>query len=213
MIPEHSNTKTQTMAATKTLAKKSDEKRQAVFKAALEVFSQYGFRRTAMNDIAQSAGISRPALYLIFDNKEDLFRQLVTSLQDEAILQAVQALDKQEPLPARIVSAILAYENIYYVPVSKSRHGAELMDASQSLAADDMKKGHGRLIAHLAKAISAAASKGEADLAQMDVKPQPFAELLMWSVSGQKKAATSTKDFQRRIREVSRIFMKSIEPK
>ena len=47
------------------------EKREAVFGVAADVFAQYGVRRTAMNDIAQAAGISRPALYLMVENKED----------------------------------------------------------------------------------------------------------------------------------------------
>jgi AcrR family transcriptional regulator len=189
---------------------KNDEKRDAVFRVAIEVFAQYGFRRTAMKDIAQAAGKSRAALYLMFENKEDLFRQLVTKLQIDALDQAVQALEIQKPLPARIANAILAYENIYYEPVSESRHGEELMDAGQSLAADDMKRGHDRLIKHLTGAIAAAVIEGEVDLGGASVKPKAFVELLMWSVCGQKKAATSITDFRRRIRDVSNIFMKSI---
>ena len=53
---------------------KHQAKRDAVYDAASAVFAQYGFRRTTMNDIAKSAGISRPALYLMFENKEDLFQ-------------------------------------------------------------------------------------------------------------------------------------------
>ena len=55
-----------------------DEKREAVFAVAGDVFARYGFRRTAMNDIAQAAGISRAALYLMVENKEDLFSEVVT---------------------------------------------------------------------------------------------------------------------------------------
>ena len=62
-----------------------DAKKETVFAAAYDVFSTYGYRRTSMNDIAQAAGMSRPALYLLFDNKESLFRELAADLQTQAI--------------------------------------------------------------------------------------------------------------------------------
>ncbi len=62
-------------------------KREAVYEAAATVFAQYGFRRTTMNDIAQAAGISRPALYLMFANKENLFQGLAAFRLDQAIEQ------------------------------------------------------------------------------------------------------------------------------
>ena len=75
-----------------------EEKREAVFEAASEVFSRYGFRRTSMNDIAEAAGISRPALYLMFDNKEDLFRQLANDRQTKAIDAAADLLSGDSPV-------------------------------------------------------------------------------------------------------------------
>ena len=64
---------------------KHQAKRDAVFDVASVVFAQYGFRRTTMNDIAKSVGISRPALYLMFENKEDLFQGLAAHRLEQAI--------------------------------------------------------------------------------------------------------------------------------
>ncbi len=63
-------------------------KKIAVFDVAADVFARYGFRRTTMNDLAEAAGISRPALYLMFENKEHLFIELVSYRVDEAISAA-----------------------------------------------------------------------------------------------------------------------------
>ena len=189
---------------------KQEEKREFVFEAAAGVFSNYGFRRTSMNDIANAAGISRPALYIMFENKEDLFRQLVAQRQEHAINDAVEVLQRDAPIADRIVEAVLAYEKHFYESVSESAHGAELMDMSQSLAMEQMRNGHDRFVGHLARAVENAVSSAEVDLSQVKVKPKDFVELLMWSVNGQKKTATSNKDFRRRIREVGRIFTHSI---
>jgi AcrR family transcriptional regulator len=45
--------------------------------AALEVFSEQGFARTKLDDVARRAGISKGTLYLYFDSKEALFRAMV----------------------------------------------------------------------------------------------------------------------------------------
>ena len=187
-----------------------DEKREAVFDAALEVFSQYGFRRTSMGDIAEAAGISRPALYLMFDNKEDLFRQLAVFRQNYAIDQATLVLSEKTPLADRFINAILTYEKLYYEPVSESPHGDELMDVNLSIAADDMKKGSERFIGILAQALETAVSANEATVSGTSLKPKAFVELLMSSITGVKKGAASIKEFRRRIKEVGAIFMKSI---
>ena len=53
------------------------EKEQKVLNAAWSVFMKYGYKRVTMGDIAEAAGISRPALYLIYNKKEDVFRAVV----------------------------------------------------------------------------------------------------------------------------------------
>ena len=50
------------------------EKDVQIIEAATSVFLRYGFRRTTMGDIAEAAGVSRPALYLRFCNKEHIFQ-------------------------------------------------------------------------------------------------------------------------------------------
>ena len=189
-----------------------EEKRESVFDAAGDVFASYGFRRTSMNDIAKAAGISRPALYLMFENKEDLFRQLAVYRQARATDEAVRVLSGNGTLPERLIGAILAYEKLFYEPVCESPHGDELMDVNLSIAAEDMKQGTDRLIDQLARALKDAAKKGEADFSKASIKPKAFVELLMASIGGLKKNVASIHEFRRRIREVGGIFMKSIAP-
>ena len=49
------------------------EVREKIIQAAIESFSQTGFDRTKMEDIAKRLGLSKGTIYLYFDSKEDLF--------------------------------------------------------------------------------------------------------------------------------------------
>ena len=65
-----------------------EDKRQRIVNAAKAVFLKYGYGRVTMNDLAQAAGISRPALYLVFSKKEDVFRAVVRQMAHEVSAEA-----------------------------------------------------------------------------------------------------------------------------
>lgn len=48
-----------------------------ILAAALEVFAARGYAATRLDDVARRAGVSKGALYLYFETKEDLFRAVV----------------------------------------------------------------------------------------------------------------------------------------
>ena len=48
--------------------------------AALEVFAEKGFAGARLDEIAARAGVSKGALYLYFETKEDLFRAVVCTV-------------------------------------------------------------------------------------------------------------------------------------
>lgn len=189
-----------------------EQKRLAVFDAAYEVFSTYGFRRTAMNDIAEAAGMSRPALYLLFRNKEHLFRELAAHVQGRAIDDAVAILDAEGPLAERFTRAVLAYEATLYEPISASAHGEEIMDINKSIAGDAMKREQTRFVGLLADAVATAAARGEAAIEPIGISPQSFAELFMTAVHGIKKSNPTNETFRRNVREIAAVFFASIAP-
>jgi AcrR family transcriptional regulator len=48
-----------------------------IIEAALAVFGERGFARAKLDDVAQQAGVSKGTLYLYFDSKDALFREMV----------------------------------------------------------------------------------------------------------------------------------------
>ncbi|MDH4386533.1 MAG: helix-turn-helix domain containing protein [Caulobacter sp.] len=190
-----------------------DVRRETVLEAAATLFAQYGFRRTSLSEIAEAAGISRPTLYHLFDNKEVLFRQLANQRQNQAIEQAMAELADTAPLAERITRAILAYERIYYEPVADSPHGAEFMDLNQGAAMDDMIAGRNRLIGQLAGSLDVALVRGEIAFAAPHGGSRDFVELLILSINGMKKASGSISEFRQKIRDTCAIFMASLTPR
>jgi AcrR family transcriptional regulator len=64
-------------------ASAAEGKKKRIIGAAKSVFLKYGYRRVTMNDIASAAEMSRPALYLVFSKKEDVFGGVVRELARE----------------------------------------------------------------------------------------------------------------------------------
>lgn len=66
------------MARTKTA-----ERREAILAAAREVFQEVGFDRASMDEIAARFGGSKVTLYRYFENKETLFKELISRTANE----------------------------------------------------------------------------------------------------------------------------------
>lgn len=55
----------------------SAERRAAIIEAAVDLFSQYGFRGTTTRELAAAVGVSEPVLYQHFATKRDLYAAIV----------------------------------------------------------------------------------------------------------------------------------------
>jgi AcrR family transcriptional regulator len=69
-----------------------------IVQAAMEVFADRGFAAARLEEIARRAGVSKGALYLYFETKEEIFRAVV----DQAIapnMEAVRAMVAAHPGP------------------------------------------------------------------------------------------------------------------
>ncbi|ABV93107.1 transcriptional regulator [Dinoroseobacter shibae DFL 12 = DSM 16493] len=55
-------------------------KREAIFDAALDVFSQHGFRGATLDMIAAGAGLSKPNVLYYFEGKEAIYTQVLAQI-------------------------------------------------------------------------------------------------------------------------------------
>jgi TetR/AcrR family transcriptional regulator len=66
--------------------------REVILDAALEVFSQHGFRGATLDQIAERAGLSKPNLLYYFPSKDEVHKALLTGLLD-TWLDPLRAMD------------------------------------------------------------------------------------------------------------------------
>ncbi len=66
---------------------KKSETRQAIYNAAVYLFSEKGFEATSIEDIAQVAGIGKTTIYGYFSNKDEIFLYYCDSQLDLAFSQ------------------------------------------------------------------------------------------------------------------------------
>ena len=69
------------------------DKRDAILKAATQVFAQNGFFQSQVADIARAAGVAAGTVYLYFRSKDDLLVSLFERTMREAIAEGRAALD------------------------------------------------------------------------------------------------------------------------
>ncbi len=73
--------------------------KKEIIKAAVEIIIVKGFSNTSLTDVANSIGISKPALYWHFKNKDELFAEVVNYARTE-YLEKLREISKQDGMNA-----------------------------------------------------------------------------------------------------------------
>jgi AcrR family transcriptional regulator len=132
-----------------------------IVEAAMQVFAEKGFAAARLDDIAARAGVSKGALYLYFETKEDLFRAVV----DQAIAPNLEGVwtaiaahpgplpDLLRTLAGRITALIgaLPVGGVVKMVIGEAGNFPELA-----------RVWHDQLISHLLDALTEAVRKAQA---------------------------------------------------
>ena len=84
-------------------------RRAQLLSAARTVFVEQGFHAAAMDDIAETAGVSKPVLYQHFPSKLALYRALLESSAADLVRLVRDAIDSSPDNDARVHRAVQAY--------------------------------------------------------------------------------------------------------
>ena len=193
---------------------------EAFFMAATSAFVKSGYRRTTMNDVAEAADMSRPALYQVFKDKEDVFCSAVSYLINKAVKMSIKTLSLSGPIDKRILAAMLDFEEIHWGPCAKSQHALEIMHSTVKLekAIGAIKLGRKQLRAALSKSLQEAERNGEIIFVDVKIQPLTFVTILMSILAAKRYQDTANPNymeiplskFRRRNSKIIKIFMNSI---
>jgi AcrR family transcriptional regulator len=113
-----------------------EEKRGKIINAAIEEFAEYGLENASTNRIVANSGIAKGSFYQYFEDKQDVFRHLLTVLEREKLeffkdkhppsknmdtfqyfrwmIKTGMEFNSSHPLLTQAVSRVLFSEGMYY---------------------------------------------------------------------------------------------------
>ena len=90
-----------------------EKRRKEIFEAALNVFSEKGFDKTTLDEVADKVGISKPAIYLYFNSKEDLFFSMIYDRVKD-IEYELNEIIKMEDHAIKKIEALIVFKIKFY---------------------------------------------------------------------------------------------------
>jgi AcrR family transcriptional regulator len=180
----------------------SDDKKCRILAAARSVFLRYGFKRVNMNDIAEAAGVSRPALYVLFKNKEEIFIEAYLRWIDETIAQVEAAMAETALLEDKLARAFEIWAVGPFEMTRASPAAEELVDCNFAFAEASRKQGDATFEATIAPVV---AKLSETLPAASRIAPGRIAHVLVSAVRGFKQTATTPHDMRQLIDELLQL--------
>jgi AcrR family transcriptional regulator len=163
-------------------------KRQRAVDAGARVFLRFGFARATMGDIAQAAGMSRPALYLIFCSKDEVFEAVVAQWSENSLARISAGLATRSTLREKLRFAC----EVWCV------EGVELAlanpDVRDMMGLPAVRKSYVRFEACLTNILRQAAERSSLGVAAGDL-----ARVIVSAMQGFKQTAQSGEEMQRLI--------------
>lgn len=138
---------------------KEDAKRALIMASAMTVVLRYGYQRMTMDDIAKQAGISRPALYLLFKNKAEIYRAIAGGMMGQALAVSDIELAGNGTLEEKLYRGLRAGILDPMEHLLHSAHGVELIDMKHDMAREMIHDWRTKQSALLASAIEAGRTK------------------------------------------------------
>lgn len=181
---------------------RADPKRAAVLREAYAAFTSYGYKRTTMDDIARACGMSRPALYLLYDNKADIFRACMQAMMADMRLGIVASFRGDANVTDKVKAALFEGIVRHYRDIADTPHGAELFDIKYDFAADLFRDWVAAMEEEIAAGLENAAAHGAVDLGRSGLSAERVASLLVDGAEGMKMRMTTADDFTARLSDL-----------
>lgn len=173
-------------------------KERAILDVALHLFSQHGYRGTSMEELAHHAGLGKGTLYLYFESKEALFRDLCEYVCDYAMAQVRDAALLDAPYTQRITTALRMKFGFLYRVVAAAPFGSELVESRDALASDIFKRLNRRVELAVADLVERGIASGELQRTSRRLSSRSIAQSLIAAMRGISSLARDSGDFDRR---------------
>lgn len=100
------------------MARLSDDKREAILAAAIRMFSEHGYSKVTMTDIAEGAPVSKPTLYNYFADKQSLFGAVVEHQCRTLLAERARLKRPRQGLREELMRLAESFVDVLYDPAS-----------------------------------------------------------------------------------------------
>jgi AcrR family transcriptional regulator len=177
-------------------------KHQRVVERATEVFCRYGFARTTMGDIAERCEISRPALYLLFPDKEAIFTAVVERMDQDKLASIRAEVAHLKDLRGKLLRACLSW-GCHGIDLAASHpDAADLFDLRYPVVQRVYRNFQGLVVELISERFRTA---------RLKMPTEQAARALVFSMRGLRETAADRRDMQNLITSLVDIFVRAIE--
>ena len=182
------------MSNTNIMESKNTEK---IIAEAKKVFLRYGFRRTTMADLAKAAQMSRPALYLVFPSKEDVFLAVAKQFKADALGEIRRGIP---PLKTAAQKLTFAFDVWYVRPfemVQASPDAGDLFESGCEIACEVLGKAKAEFEAIVAEVLRPIAR----EQSRLKLPAVRIAHILCGAAHGFKETASDAAELRRMLND------------
>lgn len=112
--------------------------KESILKAAQEIFSKYGYKKTTLGDIARYIGKGKSALYYYYKNKEEIFEAVLAFEASHIGDELFKALEAETSPQQKLRKCILKRMELYHQLVNF--YGAIQQEYIENLTVIEKKK-------------------------------------------------------------------------
>ena len=183
-------------------------RRAAILAAAIDQFSHRGVAGTSMANIAQAAGVSRPALYQYFADKEEIFASAFVGLFEQLVERALHALEQPGAVADRLDQFLQRYEGDLFERMAASPHVDEIIGAKN----DQVAAATAEVVARLADGLRTfLASVAPGESSAMRQRRAAWIELLRLAPKGLRFDQPSVEVLRCRLTELAHVVAAAID--
>jgi AcrR family transcriptional regulator len=105
----------------------NDARRDAILRAAARLFEHYGHNKTTMVEVAREAAVGVGSVYLEFDSKEELVRELSIATHESVLAKMREAVVAARDEEEALVAALVARTKAFLAMRTRGQHACELL--------------------------------------------------------------------------------------
>ena len=183
-----------------------EAKKAKVLEAAQSVFFRYGYRRTTMGDLASAAGVSRPALYLLYCNKEQVFEAVLRDFLSRTLAELREGLKAPSSVEEKLRLAFDLWAVRPFGLLMATPDAKELIDCSFTFARETIEQGTAAFEAELAAILVPL----HAQAPDQVLTPDQIARILTRAVHGFKESAQDPESLRAMIEGLLKMVLGSL---